>query len=80
VLDVFSQGMTKEEAKRNLEDALKLFLISCHERGTLDSVLKECGFSLTTDTSSLVEEDEDSFVKVPLYFDAPDRNPAQCQA
>jgi predicted RNase H-like HicB family nuclease len=43
LLDVFSQGQTREEAKRNLVDALASFLISCYERGTLDAVLRESG-------------------------------------
>jgi predicted RNase H-like HicB family nuclease len=45
-LDVFSQGATEQEARKNLEEALRLFLISCYERGTLDEAIKECGFSL----------------------------------
>ncbi len=43
-LDVYSQGKTEAQAKKNLVEALSLFLESCHERGTLDAVLKECGF------------------------------------
>ena len=34
-LDVHSQGRTKDEAERNLVDALTSFFISCYERGTL---------------------------------------------
>jgi predicted RNase H-like HicB family nuclease len=45
ILDVHSQGDTEEIAKRNLVEALSLFLVSCFERGTLDKVLKKCGFS-----------------------------------
>ncbi len=44
ILDVRSQGETEEKAKKNLIEALSLFFISCFERGTLDSVLKKCGF------------------------------------
>jgi len=44
-LDVHSQGKTAAQAKKNLITALALFLESCHERGTLDAVLKECGFA-----------------------------------
>jgi predicted RNase H-like HicB family nuclease len=44
VLDVFSQGRTRAEAEKNLSDALVSFLVSCHERGTLDQVLRESGF------------------------------------
>jgi len=41
---VHSQGKTEVQAKKNLIEALSLFLESCHERGTLDAMLKECGF------------------------------------
>jgi predicted RNase H-like HicB family nuclease len=44
ILDVHSQGETEKKAKENLAEALSLFLISCFERGTLDQVLKNCGF------------------------------------
>jgi predicted RNase H-like HicB family nuclease len=43
-LDVASQGGTEEEAKKNIAEALSMFLRSCYERGTLDAVLKQCGF------------------------------------
>jgi len=46
ILDVYSQGKTKAEAKRNLAEALFLFFMSCFERGTLDEVLKDCGFEV----------------------------------
>ncbi len=41
LLDVFSQGHTREQAERNLIDALASLLTSCYERGTLDAVLRE---------------------------------------
>ena len=44
VLDIWSQGETKEEARKNLVEAAELFITSCLERGTLEAVLKECGF------------------------------------
>ena len=45
ILDVHSQGNTEETAKKNLVEALSLFLASCFERGTLDAVLeKNVGF------------------------------------
>jgi predicted RNase H-like HicB family nuclease len=39
-LDVYSQGPTRRKAIDNLVDALRLFLVSCYERKTLDQVLK----------------------------------------
>ena len=44
LLDVHSQGHTREQAERNLQDALATFLLSCYERGTLEVVLREAGF------------------------------------
>ncbi len=45
LLDVWTQGRGLEEAKKNIAEALNLFVISCLERGTLEAVLKECGFA-----------------------------------
>jgi predicted RNase H-like HicB family nuclease len=44
LLDVHSQGGTRDEAERNLVDAITSFLISCFERGTLVEVFREAGF------------------------------------
>ena len=44
ILDVHTQGPSEKKAKENLGEALSLFFISCYERGTLDAVLKNCGF------------------------------------
>ena len=66
VLDVFSQGSTEEEARKNLEEALRLFLLSCYERGTLEDALKECGFSLAKKRGRPTKKDDSSFVTVPF--------------
>ena len=47
VLDLITQGETREIAKVNLEDAIALFFATCYDKGTLESVLKNCGFPLT---------------------------------
>ena len=41
---VNSQGRTKAEAKDNIIEAMQLFIETCYERGTLEKVLKECGY------------------------------------
>ena len=43
ILDIHSQCETENQARKNIAEALSLFLISCFERGTLDAVLKQCG-------------------------------------
>ena len=45
-IDLWSQGDTEEEAEKNINEALFLFLESVQKMGTLDSVLKDCGFIL----------------------------------
>lgn len=64
VLDVYSQGETSEQARKNLIEALTLFITSCFERGTLDAVLKESGFrpyqpSLPT---------EGNMIRIPIHL------------
>ena len=44
ILDVFSQGHTRQEAADNLTEAVQLFIESCYERGVLDQVLQSSGF------------------------------------
>ena len=46
ILDIHTQGETEQMAKDNLGEAIALFITSCFERGTLDAVLKQCGFKL----------------------------------
>ena len=64
ILDVHSQGDTSEQAQNNLIEALTLFITSCFERGTLDAVLKECGFH-PHKTSVPVEGD---VVHIPIHL------------
>jgi predicted RNase H-like HicB family nuclease len=47
VLDLYSQGETREKAIANIIEAIQLFVMSCFERGTLDEVLKRQGFQQT---------------------------------
>ena len=66
-LDVCSQGDTEQEATENLDEAIYLFLSSCYDRGTLNKVLKDCGF--TQDITS--NKAKPSFVlREPLQHDA----------
>ena len=63
-LDVFSQGKTEESALVNLAEALQLFIESCYERGTLEEVLKDCGFRPGGNSSGFQESGR--MVRVPL--------------
>jgi len=66
-LDVHSQGKTQTQAKKNLIEALALFLESCHERGTLDAVLRECGFEKTAFPIKLPTP-KSNYIDVPLHL------------
>lgn len=71
-LDVSSQGETKEIAKKNIAESLTIFLRSCVERGTLDAVLKQCGFkSVVTeeqDLESFSLPPDQEYVDIPLHL------------
>ena len=71
VLDVASQGETKEEAKENLLDALVLFIETCYETGTLCEVLKASGFEKAEGQSKVANDkncvsDDLDYLDVPI--------------
>lgn len=69
IFDVSSQGKTPAEAKKNLADALTLFVTTCYEMGTLDEVMKECGFKpRKTATGKLCLKKDQELLSVPLPF------------
>lgn len=77
-LDVISQGLTEEEAKKNIEDALQLFLISCYERSTLDEALKQCGFKMASVQKPQKKTAKDT-VTIPLYMLTSARCTTECR-
>jgi len=74
-LDVYTQGETISKAKTNLNAAISLFITSCLERGTLDAVLKECGFVLS---SAKTLPQKNNYLEVPIPFTH--KAPAVCHA
>ena len=67
-LDVWACGKTQNGAVNNLKDTLQLFLAHCFDHGTLEMVLKGCGFtslkkSLCQDSARRLDE-----IDVPLPF------------
>ena len=45
-LDVMSSGKTPEEAGKALDEAVRLFVATAAEMGTLQEVLQEAGYEL----------------------------------
>lgn len=43
-LRVASCGSTSREARKNLKDAIRGFMLSAHKKGTLAGILEEAGF------------------------------------
>ena len=69
LFDVSSIGKTPLEAKKNLADALNLFVTTCFEMGTLGEVMKECGFKPRKFSSGKVHLKKDQeILSVPLPF------------
>ena len=46
-LDVMSSGMTPEEAKNALKEAVHIFLDTLRDMGTMEEVLDECGYEIS---------------------------------
>lgn len=69
IFDVSSQGKTPAEAKKNLIEALTLFVTTCFETGTLDEVMKACGFKpRKAVTGKLCLKKDQELLSVPLPF------------
>jgi hypothetical protein len=49
-LDVMSSGNTPDEAKRALDEAVHLFIQTASDMGTLEEILKECGYQCNRGT------------------------------
>lgn len=80
VLDVYSQGESKERALANLQEALRMFFVSCFERGTLQQVLKECGFTPLRPGAAQMEHFPAQYeeIDLPLPFMIPPKvDPAE---
>lgn len=78
LLDVYSQGRTKKKAIDNLKEALKLFIESCYERGTLGKVLRQSGFQTSNIESPTLVDRKHDYVNVPISLIA--RNHAEARA
>ncbi|MCA1989909.1 MAG: type II toxin-antitoxin system HicB family antitoxin, partial [Desulfarculus sp.] len=68
VFDVVTQGEDIEKAKKNLGVALTLFLVSCFERGTLEEVLRQCGFRpdlVAADSSPRRRTKREEYLDIP---------------
>ncbi len=61
-LDVASQGSDEADALEMLNDAVSLFLATCHEMGTLNEVLVDCGLV----PLKLHAEPAESAISVPI--------------
>jgi predicted RNase H-like HicB family nuclease len=79
-LDVSSTGDTAKEAEKNLIEALRLFIMSCYERGVLDRVFKDCGFvPEKTNAPPAKKYSSRTEIWVPLPF-VVDQSSARCRA
>jgi len=56
-IDVVTQGVSEEDAKRCLDEAVQLWFEDCVERGTLDQAMRECGFKTVTREEAEVAEE-----------------------
>lgn len=81
-LDVHSQGKTEEEALHNIQEALRLFFVSCLERHTFDDVMQECGITVDQTLQSSPRKKNHRYVgvDVPIQLLAQHRKGCECPA
>ena len=71
-LDLASQGDTPEQAHSRLGEAVRLFIDSCFERGTLEQVLSERQFTLQLASSPASEPVRQSQRRQAVSYDMVD--------
>jgi len=68
-LDVGSCGKTVSEARKNLHDALEIFIEETARMGTLEEILGEAGYNPTSSSEILVKRREMiEFDTIPLVI------------
>lgn len=68
-LDIASCGKTVDEARKNLREALEIFIEETHNMGTLKDLLEEAGYDLSSEEEILVKRKElieFETIKIPL--------------
>ena len=73
LIDLYSQGETKNIAIKNLADAISLFLLSCIERGTLDKVLSRCGAKIVKKVKKIPPKQNYINIPFPIQAESPQR-------
>jgi|GEM_PF-509150 len=68
-----SQGNTAAEAKKNLKEAINIFIEDCIDRGTFEEVLRESGFIPTPDKNKVIKKEQSKIntkevfrIKIPV--------------
>jgi hypothetical protein len=77
MLDIVTQGSDEQQAKDNLTEAARLFLLTCIEKGTIDEVLKHCGFEPLRIHKKMILKDN-RYIHVSLPFKTHGQN--ECNA
>ena len=57
-IDVASCGRTVDEAKRNLREALQIYVEETSKMGTLNDLLEEAGYDVSSEEDVLVKRKE----------------------
>jgi len=80
-MDVHTQGETEKIALKNIEEALRMFLISCLERHTFDEVMKECGIGVEKSVKCHPTRNEKYVdVQIPVYLNSNQTKRCVCHA
>ena len=75
-LDFIAQGQTIEEAKKNLNEVVKIQLAEMKEMGTFEDYLAECGFVIKDNVMNSIPiwlDLKSRFYRLPDAEDIPDR-------
>ena len=85
VLQIHAQGETEEKAIKNMKTTIRLFLLNCYKRGTLNQVLQECGYQACNEPVEVRKPNKHDHMRsirisLPLCSAASPTQLAQCPA
>ena len=63
-LNIYSQGVTEEDAHKALQETIELYLETCYEHGILRAELKKSGFVSTREPMLQPKQACEEFIKI----------------
>lgn len=66
-LNIYSQGLSEDEAREALESTMRLYIETCIERGILEQILRRAGFNKSSEKAVPRQQLYDEYIMVERF-------------